>query len=215
MHNNNPSRVILSTKKLILIADNCKLSSGIAKKQLQLWGASVEVINNIDGLLARAQQPTDCHFDAIFIDYDLFTKASKAQQKAFQTHFNASRGKRILMAPMSLTEKQTRHVLKVESIIFKPLTPSDLFNSLANEKYIEQQQTNKEPINAKIAEVHSDTESQVLLVEDNKVNQIVASALLRQAGVSFDIAENGLEAISYLLNREEALRACSNGLPDA
>ena len=46
--------------------------------------------------------------------------------------------------------------------------------------------------------------SQVLLVEDNKVNQIVASALLRQAGVSFDIAENGLEAISYLLNREEA-----------
>jgi signal transduction histidine kinase/CheY-like chemotaxis protein/PAS domain-containing protein len=197
-----PSHII--DKKLILIADNCKLSSGIAKKQLQLWGAKVEIINNIDDLLARAQQPTGCHFDAIFIDYALFANASKVQQKAFQTHFNASRCKRILMAPMSLTEKQTRHVLKVESIIFKPLTPSDLFNSLANEKYIEQQHTNKEPVNAKIAEVNTDTESQVLLVEDNKVNQMVASALLRQAGVSFDIAENGLEAISCLSKREDA-----------
>jgi two-component system sensor histidine kinase/response regulator len=39
-----------------------------------------------------------------------------------------------------------------------------------------------------------------LLVEDNKVNQLVASALLKQAGVNFDIAENGLEAIAKLKN---------------
>ena len=75
---------------------------------------------------------------------------------------------------------------------------------MANEKYIEQQQVNKEQSIAKISMPASSTSSRVLLVEDNKVNQVVAGALLKQAGISFDIAENGLEAITKLANNEDA-----------
>jgi len=195
-----PSHII--DKKQILIADSCTLSSNIAKKQLQLWGAEVEEINDMASLLNRAKQQNGQRCDAIFVDYQLYMQASAAEKQAFKTHFNATRCKRILMAPMSLTEKQTRQTLKVESIIFKPLTPSDLFNSLANDKYIEQQQINKETLVKKVATYTVNSASQILLVEDNKVNQMVAGALLKQAGISFDIAENGLEAIAKIANRE-------------
>ncbi|XQF92866.1 hypothetical protein ACOBV9_00490 [Pseudoalteromonas espejiana] len=43
----------------------------------------------------------------------------------------------------------------------------------------------------------------MLLVEDNKVNQVVASALLKQIGLTFDIAENGKDAIDKLNSVQE------------
>lgn len=38
----------------------------------------------------------------------------------------------------------------------------------------------------------------VLLVEDNEVNQIVASKMIKRAGLSVDIAANGIEALVLL-----------------
>ena len=201
-HAPEPSHII--DKKHILIADSCRLSSNIAKKQLQLWGAEVETYSDMPSLLNRAAMPDNKGCDAILIDYKFYNSATKELQKEFLNYFNATSCKRILMAPMSLTEKQTRQTLKVESIIFKPLTQSDLFNSLANDKYIEQQQVNKETLITKVMSNSGSAESQVLLVEDNKVNQMVAGSLLKQAGISFDIAENGLEAIAKLSSREQS-----------
>ena len=42
----------------------------------------------------------------------------------------------------------------------------------------------------------------VLLVEDNKINQLVTTDLLRGQGVSVDIASNGKEALEALLNND-------------
>ncbi|MCP4584924.1 ATP-binding protein [Pseudoalteromonas sp.] len=196
-----PSHIL--DKKHILIADNCRLSINITKKQLQLWGAEVEAYSDMSSLLNFASMPDNKGCDAILVDYQFYSSATKEHQQAFLKYFNATSCKRILMAPMNLTEKQTRQTIKVESIIFKPLTQSDLFNSLVNDKYIEQQQVSKETLITKAVTNNSNTESQVLLVEDNKVNQMVAGSLLKQAGLSFDIAENGLEAIAKLSSREQ------------
>ena len=100
---------------------------------------------------------------------------------------------------MSYSKDDSTLSLKVDSMIFKPLTPSDLFDSRANDKYIEQQQQQAQLQN-KLTETPlvNTNEPQVLLVEDNKINQVVAGALLKQAGISFDIAENGREAIKQL-----------------
>jgi len=42
---------------------------------------------------------------------------------------------------------------------------------------------------------------QVLLVEDNRVNQMVATAMLKLDGHEIDVAENGLEALSAVLRK--------------
>ncbi|OUS12247.1 hypothetical protein A9Q89_06605 [Gammaproteobacteria bacterium 53_120_T64] len=42
----------------------------------------------------------------------------------------------------------------------------------------------------------------ILLVEDNKINQVVAEGLLESMGLSVDIAENGIEALARLASDE-------------
>ncbi|MCU7835523.1 MAG: response regulator [gamma proteobacterium symbiont of Taylorina sp.] len=43
-------------------------------------------------------------------------------------------------------------------------------------------------------------DTRILLVEDNRVNQLVASGILKKLGLGADIAENGLEALEILTN---------------
>ncbi len=50
-------------------------------------------------------------------------------------------------------------------------------------------------------EVKSNHEKTVLLVEDNKINQLVASKLLQKFGYAYIIAENGEEALKALAER--------------
>lgn len=44
--------------------------------------------------------------------------------------------------------------------------------------------------------------ARILLVEDNKVNQMVASELLQMLGVELTVANNGLEAIEEVMNKD-------------
>ena len=40
----------------------------------------------------------------------------------------------------------------------------------------------------------------VLLVEDNSINQVVTGEMLRVLGITFDIAENGQQAVTKVIN---------------
>jgi CheY-like chemotaxis protein len=51
------------------------------------------------------------------------------------------------------------------------------------------------------SEAKSNHEKTVLLVEDNKINQLVASKLLQKFGYAYIIAENGEEALKALAER--------------
>jgi len=54
----------------------------------------------------------------------------------------------------------------------------------------------------------------VLLVEDNQVNQIVASKMIKRAGLSVDIAANGIEALGFLENNRYELIFMDLHMPD-
>jgi CheY-like chemotaxis protein len=195
-----PSHLI--KKNYILIVDKCTLNANTASKQLMVWGAAVDRINDYD-TVADYLNEVKTKLDAILVDYYFFEEAPQSDITALKRFININECKLVIMAPMSYSQKDSTLGIKVNCMIFKPLTPSDLFDSLTNDKYIELQQkqaqlqnklTNVPVINA--------SNPQVLLVEDNKVNQVVASALLKQAGVTFDIAENGIEAIKKLTQKQ-------------
>jgi len=54
----------------------------------------------------------------------------------------------------------------------------------------------------------------VLLVEDNEVNQIVASKMIKRVGLSVDIAANGVEALAFLENNRYELIFMDLHMPD-
>ena len=54
----------------------------------------------------------------------------------------------------------------------------------------------------------------VLVVEDNQVNQMVATGLLESAGYAADVVADGIEAVDALAGRARVRRR-ADGLPDA
>ncbi|MGO2010455.1 ATP-binding protein [Pseudoalteromonas sp.] len=197
-----PSHLIKNKK--ILIIDDCILSSTIASKQLSLWGSNVNTLNNYENCQQQLAA-FDNVFDAVLLNYYFFQQSDTKSIAALSQYLTKHHCKLILMAPMGFSREEANLPFEIASIIFKPLTPSDLFDALANDKYIEQQQINTPPQTSVTLSNFADEKSvTVLLVEDNKVNQVVASALLKQAGVNFDIAENGLEAIAKIKEKASA-----------
>jgi len=90
-------------------------------------------------------------------------------------------------------------------VLQHPFTPTQFYNFAqllygledASEEFsVEQSQSPLQP--------HDDTEEKftghVLLVEDNSINQLVAGEMLRSFGLTFDIAEDGNQAITKFTN---------------
>lgn len=70
-----------------------------------------------------------------------------------------------------------------------PVLKSEI--TLSNKLNTAQQSEHKDP------EGNTDNGKKVLLVEDNAVNQKVATIMLKKAGFSFDVANNGQEAVNF------------------
>jgi polar amino acid transport system substrate-binding protein len=99
---------------------------------------------------------------------------------------------------LELTEKPGAE--HVDRILSKPVSPSHLFDAIM-ECFGEEVATSKERIKSlgyeddALAPIAG---ARVLLVEDNEINQQVASELLQQAGLVVDIANHGREAIDMI-----------------
>ena len=90
----------------------------------------------------------------------------------------------------------------IDGFLLKPLTPSLLFSAIMQAlgitKIIDNQKT-KLPVNLGIEQVTNIKGSKILLVEDNEINQEVATELLQLAKFDVEIACNGQEAVQKLM----------------
>jgi two-component system sensor histidine kinase/response regulator len=84
----------------------------------------------------------------------------------------------------------------IRNVMTKPLSPSTMLNVLTDifgrglpEKESKLKKTHE------LAMVKEYSGARILLVEDNEVNQLVASRILKNAGLEVDAAINGLEAV--------------------
>jgi signal transduction histidine kinase/ActR/RegA family two-component response regulator len=91
-----------------------------------------------------------------------------------------------------------------KKFIQHPLLPNQLHDfmsdlgkatSLGNEQDLTIKPNNEEVI--------SQFKGHVLLVEDNKINQLVAGKVLQSFGLTFDLAENGEQAVNKVQNKQD------------
>ncbi|XQF92867.1 ATP-binding protein [Pseudoalteromonas espejiana] len=132
-----PSHLI--NNKHILIIDTCSLNANIAAKQLRVWGAHVNILNDYSSIINYFDH-CDNPPDALLVDYHFFEQAAHPQVNALKNRVISKQSKLVVMAPMSYSKEHNNIGINIDCLIFKPLTPSDLFDSLTNDKYIEQQQ---------------------------------------------------------------------------
>jgi two-component system, sensor histidine kinase and response regulator len=91
----------------------------------------------------------------------------------------------------------------IEGYLLKPVTPSSLYDTLVELFGGVGHEGDLSRVTRAAATSHDATGIRILLVEDNEVNQQVATELLESAGASVRIANHGAEAVSILTQGEQ------------
>ena len=202
----------------ILIVDNHHTQRGVITRQLEMWGANVTSIEDGNKVISLCEQELELGgsdytpFDLVLINMDIsqinaFTLGRQLKNNGAFTPMPL-----ILMVPMNSQPKtDTFEALGFAKCLQKPITPDILLNTISMfspvsstgeltpefSKSSDTKQANESNISA---DLNENSSLQVLLVEDNNVNKVVAKAMLKKLGLSVDVASNGKEALE-MLNR--------------
>lgn len=89
---------------------------------------------------------------------------------------------------------------RLDSIVVQPVTSSNIYNAVLEAR--QKKEGGREKLLQQLLPVgHLTTDLQdvsVLLVEDNEINQLVASRILQQVGANVEIVNNGQEAVERM-----------------
>ncbi|TMP40210.1 diguanylate cyclase [Pseudoalteromonas citrea] len=196
----------------VAIVDGNKSSREALQRQFESWGVSVVVAKNANEALQRFGDMTNPLIDTI--DLIIFNKAlpdmdSLSFTQRLKAGIATPKFKLIMMSPLGEQyEIENTGNKEIDATFPKPATKQDLLEALSTaHPDVQAFLDNDEPPFYKSDPVEIDnawTEHvQVLLVEDNKINQLVALKLLSKIGIDAVVAENGAEALVKLKESEQ------------
>ena len=193
---------LLSELRVLVIEDNQETLVALIR-MLESFGINTTpyLANQVSAAQLEESRIDFSLYNLIMLDSSLPTASfaeigqylkQKLGEKANKTHV-------LLMTNISTTIDPLHHRI-FDTIIEKPVTPSELHDGLLasldirapvpeDAKFTEEE---KSRLLAKLAT------KKVLIVEDNEINQQVASELIAAFGVTVDCVNNGMEALEIL-----------------
>ncbi|USD66897.1 response regulator [Vibrio sp. SCSIO 43136] len=201
------------SKLNILVVDDNETNREVMRSQLDHWGADVTLAESKDQAVEISQQqPADQQFDIAFLDMQMPGSDGVDLAKALKADEHTRPIKLILMTSNeTLNNIQDYRGFGFSGYFAKPATTSDLINALNILSTVEDGETVplithnvvSSYVQQKEQEVEPVTGLNILVVEDNKVNQMVVKTILERAGESVTIAENGQVAIDLLTKHQD------------
>lgn len=177
----------LRDKKILIVDDNAT-DRAYLDAMLASWQARTEAAK--DGTAALAQLEEE-DFDYILLDWKIPEPDGLEVLRRLRTGRNADTI--VLMVTghtrNDLLQSARTQNVPVELVLEKPFTPSTLYNALLNRRLQMHPQTARPTLRLTRS-------ARALLVEDNDINQLVASLLLGSYGFEVSTAANGLEAVT-------------------
>ncbi|MGB1250764.1 MAG: response regulator [Candidatus Promineifilaceae bacterium] len=192
-----PEQFELSNRRMLIVDDNTT-NRLILRRYAQSWGMVCEEADNATNALGLLTNPN--RFDVAVLDVHMpevdgieLTNLIKRDPKIKNLPI-------IILSSTGRAELASR-TLDVIAYLNKPLKPSQLLNALAT-VFTEQPQLRKVSQDPEATEYDRDFAIrhplQILLAEDNRVNQLVATRMLSRLGYRVDVAGNGLEVLAAL-----------------
>ncbi|WP_394223250.1 two-component regulator propeller domain-containing protein [Alteromonas gracilis] len=223
-HEKNQPHVDESNSYCLIIDDNASTRSAM-EKQFSRWGVITLTASSIDDALSilelddYSNNTSARSVNIVFLDKKTesdriayFCKKLLSNEKTRHTHV-------VMMTQLSdMASPEQVADLGVAASFPKPLTTLDMMNALeqagsSSRGFAFNIQSQKRDVQAKPVPTESRGEgptksftsnaARILLVEDNAINQIVATNVLESEGYVVDVASNGVEAISLLKNTEQ------------
>ena len=192
----------LKTMRALLVDDNASARE-ILYNIISGFGLQVEQTDNgADALIMLQQADKTLPYDLVFMDWKMPSLDGVATISQMQANTNLQHLPTVIMVTAFGKDQlsQAAKDINISSYLTKPVTPSSLFNAIlkttGQEVAIETRLENKsENIEAAIKTLQG---AKILLVEDNEINQELASELLNSNGIATRVANNGAEALLWL-----------------
>ncbi|GAA6135725.1 hypothetical protein NBRC116188_25150 [Oceaniserpentilla sp. 4NH20-0058] len=207
----NKSRSVIDLSDLnILVADDNESSRFVISESLKIW--KVNVTECSDGEEAYEEILSNYHmYDAIILDMYMpsMTGAELAKKLRSQRQFDEIP---LIMISSSDNEGTAEKYAAIgfQAFLVKPFMPEDIHDAinlcvqkdpildkvkpLLTVQHLQSMRSSNEDENIP----EKKYEGHVLLVEDNKINQEVAANIISDLGLTVDVANDGLEALSML-----------------
>lgn len=190
---------LINDKKFkILVVDDQEISRIILKDMLESFGyIFFEAKDGVEAIsMVKEAEDSNEPFDFILMDWNMPRLNGKEAIKKIYELYNQKEIKKnvpsILMVSAYSKDEINLDDVHIDNFLTKPITSSTLFDALAQVKKGIVKEINS-------SDIHKDAPNlfglKILLVEDNEINQEVASMFLQKAQIEVDVANNGLEAV--------------------
>ncbi len=191
----------LKNMKALVVDDN-HTSRDILVEILAAYGISADEADSGVSALELIDNPDPKHYDIIFMDGDM------PKMDGIETSYQIRnltglpvQPKIIIISAHSLEDtQQAASDLSIEDFLIKPVFPNHINDAFANAFGEHVYTENKPSIISELENLVREKlyDTNILLVEDNEINQLVVVELLTSLGLNVSTAENGIEAIQIL-----------------
>ncbi|MGF1762163.1 response regulator [Aliivibrio kagoshimensis] len=159
---------------------------------------AVEMVNGCE-----QSQP----YDIVLIDWNMPELNGIESIKLFPERFRSASCPVIMVTSYGKSEALTEakaHKIDIQYVLSKPVTSLKLQNTISEVVNRSEKESNNTttPSYIKSTSQHYSHNLHLLLVEDNELNQEVASGLLSNLGITFTIASDGQQALDCLNSDE-------------
>jgi signal transduction histidine kinase/DNA-binding response OmpR family regulator/integral membrane sensor domain MASE1 len=184
----------------LLVVDDDRTSADYLCKTIRARGWSSDHANSGEQALARLRAP-GARYDAALVDWDMPGMNGLATMQAIRAE---AAGGAIAALPVILMVSaygqgqllRTDGVQTAHAVLLKPVTTGRLDDTLQQARIAAPSPADAEP--SDLADNQRIDGVRILLVEDNPVNQLVASSMLTYAGASIEAVDNGAAALQRL-----------------
>lgn len=182
----------------ILVVDDNATSLDVLSSMLKSFSFDVTALNTCNELIEQLEESPG-KFDLVLLDWDVAGWGSGEMTERIRKHARENDLPVILMIneyDPKLPEQLDNGAL-FETILVKPITPSQLFNTVVeirSKGALADDLQHRKVVPENKKEI-STLKGSVLLAEDNPINQQVARELLEQLGLTVSIASTGVETL--------------------
>jgi signal transduction histidine kinase/DNA-binding response OmpR family regulator len=180
----------------ILIVDHKRSNCMQLKHMLRTWNCIVETASNemqaLNELKTACQRKSPYHM--VLLEFHLPEISGEDLARKIKSDLELAEIHIVLMT--SIAHAKNRNNAELFDTITRPVRYSRLYDCLSlafKHKFVPPEKPTPKNI-----PIDKRKEAQILLVEDNLTNRMVAQAILTKLGYSVDVAVNGLDALEAL-----------------
>ncbi len=190
-----------------LVVDDNATSRDVLKGMLESFSFDVTLAaGGEDGLKELENTAEDHPYELVLMDWKMPGMNGIETSRRIKNHPGLSKIPTIIMVTAYGREEIVRQADQVglEGFLIKPFNPSTLFDTIMQTFNRDTLKLIRPPApeDKMIRKLKSIQGAQILLVEDNVINQLVAREILEEAGFAVTIANDGGEAVSLVREKK-------------